>query len=69
MDLDLENMDAEALLQDLERQKAREDEAYQLFTRCASSRCAGYVATFCEAGTICRAIKAELRRRKEAGLC
>lgn len=65
MDLDLEKMDAEALLQELDRQKERENAAYQLFTRCAASRCAGYVSTFCEAGTICRAIKAELRRRNE----
>lgn len=67
--MELETMETEALLLELDRQKARADEAYQLFCLAAASRCAGYVATFCEAGTISREIKAEIRRRKEAGQC
>lgn len=63
--MNLKQMTIDQLKAELERQKAIEAEAYQLFTRCAGSRCAGYVKKFCEAGAIIREIKQELRRRKK----
>lgn len=62
--MELKKMNEGELIQELSEQKAREDEAYQLFTRCAASRAAAHVKAFSEAATIRRAIKEELRRRK-----
>ena len=62
--MNLEEMTVDQLKATLERQKASETEAYQLFARCAGSRCAGYVRQFCKAGANIREIKQELRRRK-----
>lgn len=62
-----ESMTTDQLKAELKAQKAKEDEAYQLFTRCAVSKGAGYVKAFSEAGATCRQIRQELSRRAKDG--
>lgn len=53
------------LNQFLELEKSREDEAYQIFCRCAASRSGAYVKTFSEACRNQNLIKEEIRKRKK----
>lgn len=60
---DLINYSDEELKHFLLQEKSREDQAYQIFCRCAASRAAAQVKIFCEAAKNQREIKNELKRR------
>ena len=60
----LSEYSVDELNQFLEREKSREDEAYQIFCHCAASRARSYIKTFSEACRNQNMIKEELRKRK-----
>lgn len=60
----LEEMSTERLFEELKLQKTISDENYWGFTRCAGSKCSGYLKAMANADEKIRKIKEEIRRRK-----
>lgn len=56
-------MSTDQLRAELKRLQSVVDDNYWMFTRCASSKCAGYLKTMSEAEAQIRKIKLEVRKR------